>query len=736
MLVSCGGRNRNICKVTHREQVPQHRQKIPRLTEQSLDDASGWEYVAEGGANVVFRHRDNDTNVLRVPKSSKFIDQSKIFGFIKDTVLPTMNNYDIYSKLDDLNVSSPPKDRITDDEYYCKKNESEDYCSIKNIGGEKDKGYRLYGKLVKPKSALFLEDLNRKLCLSQRPEHRRDSSLIRSGAVEPTWLMLLPNVVGTGDICIELKPKGSLGPHNTKHPKRYDGMAMKQRTCRYCMHQEWKVHNGKIPKRRRTEKSYCPMDLFSNQKGRMKKAILALMDDPQNNCKVFRPDGKDIMPEIVASKKASSATKTTTSFEDLTGMKQDDLVDVIVEGLRESQVLDDLHRAHELDELDIERIWPLHKLVKSSFDCDELSKMKESPSLSTYPRTKGHGQSCQVDTSTRNLLSKIKCTDENNWFDIRKRYRQALEKFLLATTMKDCSILLSIRRERSLPEESKQINGKWSEMEYRIECKGAVYWILISIIDLDIKSESNLSKYYKLDHDIVHHYSETYGLHKKFCFGQRFSEIEDSQSKPHEGNDLEVQIKGNMMCRLLYPNPVCLLTVYDPTKHESNVMAITWLTAIDNHGTFVCSISKRRHTSQLLRVLSVFVLNIPTRELEDTILAIGSSTGRDTDKFRELGLQTCCPGWVSGEKNCRNGKNKDIHGATKHAIALHDCIAHTVCLVQEKQDMGQHWLMVCKQQLAWSKKAYFSDGKRFLRSSDDLPPYLTFLGTQTFGSVV
>jgi hypothetical protein len=56
--------------------------------------------------------------------------------------------------------------------------------------------------------------------------------------------------------------------------------------------------------------------------------------------------------------------------------------------------------------------------------------------------------------------------------------------------------------------------------------------------------------------------------------------------------------------------------------------------------------------------------------------------------------------------------------------------------VQQKQDFNMHWLLICKQEMAWSKKDYFADGKRFIRSSESLPPYLTFLGTKTFGSVV
>jgi flavin reductase (DIM6/NTAB) family NADH-FMN oxidoreductase RutF len=720
MLVSCGGRNRTNSKGIGRDE--QGKRKIPRLAEASLSYAEGWEYVAEGGANVIFRHEDSSESVLRVPKSNPF-EIDELFDFIKDSILPMMNNKDPYSDDGDNYFC----DRIKD--YYCIRSCTEE---------ELDEKYRFYGELVKPNGPLFLIHLNEKLASSNRPEHRRGSRLVTNEfpvyVPEPIWLMLLPNVVDVGEICIELKPKSSLGPHNTTYPKRYDGMAMKQRTCRYCMHQEWKVHNGKIPNRRPIDKSYCPMDLFSNNKRRMKRAILALMDDPQNNFKVFAPDGRDITPEAVAATKPPSKT---TAFQDLTGMEQDELMEVIVEGLCESRVLDDLHRAHEFDELDIEGIWQLHQLIESSKHLNGLTRMNDRPSPPSPPQQQQGKQQQQfkLDPKTCRSLSAIGCTENDYLSDVRKRYQFTLEKFLLATTMKDCSILLSIRRERSLQEGTKRNDEIWNELEYRIEWKGRVYKVLISIIDLDMKSERNLPKYHNLDQDIVHHYSETHGLHEIFCFGPCLSEEENSRSLRHEDDDSVVQIKGNMMCRLLYPNPVCLLTVYDPTRHTANAMTVTWLTAIDNHGTFVCSISKRRHTSELLRVSSVFVLNVPTRDLEDTILAIGSSSGRETDKFRELGLRTCCPGWFPENSNNKASNNNDHH-ATKHAIALRDCIAHTVCLVQEKQDMGQHWLMVCKQQLAWSKKAYFADGKRFIRCSESLSPYLTFLGTQTFGSVV
>ena len=50
--------------------------------------------------------------------------------------------------------------------------------------------------------------------------------------------------------------------------------------------------------------------------------------------------------------------------------------------------------------------------------------------------------------------------------------------------------------------------------------------------------------------------------------------------------DAIVQVDKNMLSRLLYPNPVCLLSVQsgdDDASRRRNVMTITWLTPINNH---------------------------------------------------------------------------------------------------------------------------------------------------------
>ena len=483
---------------------------------------------------------------------------------------------------------------------------------------------------------------------------------------------------------------------------------------------------------------------------------------------------------------------------------KNELIDIIIEGLYQSDVLNDIKRVQELDIFDIEGIWVLQQLLDSCESADDVVNGSEvipkkylfvvDNDTTTTNNNNGDDNGSSVDYLKQKqqqqqqeryqlfcyrrrllLIQAMGCNAETSTLnEIRSSYKRVKANFLLSTTMKDCSILLSIRqRRRGNDEEENDDNGCWRhEMEYQVECNSSnsnstqIYYVLVSIIDLDIKPSSKIPQYYTLDQQIINFYCATYGLHHKLCYSDGSSssnsssssssnlllQVEQQQKQKIRFDDEIVRIKGNMMCRLLYPNPVCLLTVYDPRttntkyqqdahhRHLMNVMTITWLTPIDNSGTFVCSINKKRYTSELLNVSSIFVLNIPTRDMEPTILRIGSCSGRDVDKFQQFGLQLCCPGWSSSSIPVVQRRGDDDERGSfcvsKHAVVLSDCIAHTICTVQEKQDQGQHWLFVCKQQMSWSRKVYFEDGKRFRRNCESLPPYLTFLGSQTFGSVV
>ena len=97
-----------------------------------------------------------------------------------------------------------------------------------------------------------------------------------------------------------------------------------------------------------------------------------------------------------------------------------------------------------------------------------------------------------------------------------------------------------------------------------------------------------------------------------------------------------------MLSRLLYPNPVCMLsTPAHAATGGPNVMTISWLTPLNNFGLVLLSVNAKRHTAAKLRGCPDFVLNIPAHGLEETVLAIGKHSGAQGDKFAKLGIEVC-----------------------------------------------------------------------------------------------
>jgi hypothetical protein len=80
-----------------------------------------------------------------------------------------------------------------------------------------------------------------------------------------------------------------------------------------------------------------------------------------------------------------------------------------------------------------------------------------------------------------------------------------------------------------------------------------------------------------------------------------------------------VCVPAAFLSRPLYPNPVCLLASRRPRGGAVNLMTISWLTAVDNAGGFVCSMNQSRHTASLLATNRVFTLSVPVVGMEDLV---------------------------------------------------------------------------------------------------------------------
>ena len=87
---------------------------------------------------------------------------------------------------------------------------------------------------------------------------------------------------------------------------------------------------------------------------------------------------------------------------------------------------------------------------------------------------------------------------------------------------------------------------------------------------------------------------------------------------------------------LIEPGPVVLVTTNDGRK--DNVMTITWTMDLDFSPAFAITTGPWNHSYAALRDSKECVLSVPTVDLIDTAVGVGTCSGKDTDKFERFDL--------------------------------------------------------------------------------------------------
>ena len=101
----------------------------------------------------------------------------------------------------------------------------------------------------------------------------------------------------------------------------------------------------------------------------------------------------------------------------------------------------------------------------------------------------------------------------------------------------------------------------------------------------------------------------------------------------------EIWKPGNM----LYPLPVVMVSLAD-REGKNNIITIAWAgTVCTNPPMVSISVRPERYSHKILQETGEFVINLTTRELAYATDYCGVKSGRDVDKFKELGL-TPVPG--------------------------------------------------------------------------------------------
>lgn len=96
----------------------------------------------------------------------------------------------------------------------------------------------------------------------------------------------------------------------------------------------------------------------------------------------------------------------------------------------------------------------------------------------------------------------------------------------------------------------------------------------------------------------------------------------------------EIWKPGNM----LYPLPVVMVSMADKDG-KYNIITIAWAGTVCTEPPMVSiSVRPERYSYSILRESGEFVINLTTRKLVYATDYCGVKSGRDVDKFRELGL--------------------------------------------------------------------------------------------------
>ncbi len=127
---------------------------------------------------------------------------------------------------------------------------------------------------------------------------------------------------------------------------------------------------------------------------------------------------------------------------------------------------------------------------------------------------------------------------------------------------------------------------------------------------------------------------------------------------------------------LIEPGPVVLVTTYDGKKN--NIMTISWTMVVDFSPVFAMTTGPWNHSFAALSKTKECVLAIPTADMLDKVVGVGTCSGTDTDKFEKFMLTPVKGKHVKAPliKECiANIECKVIDIIRKHNIIILECLA-------------------------------------------------------------
>lgn len=127
---------------------------------------------------------------------------------------------------------------------------------------------------------------------------------------------------------------------------------------------------------------------------------------------------------------------------------------------------------------------------------------------------------------------------------------------------------------------------------------------------------------------------------------------------------------------LIEPGPVVFITTYDGMKN--NIMTISWTMVMDFTPKFAITTGSWNYSYTALRKQRECVIAIPTVDLIDQVVGVGTCSGADTDKFGKFRLTPVKGKYVKAPliKECvANIECKVVDIIRKHNIVILEGVA-------------------------------------------------------------
>ena len=96
------------------------------------------------------------------------------------------------------------------------------------------------------------------------------------------------------------------------------------------------------------------------------------------------------------------------------------------------------------------------------------------------------------------------------------------------------------------------------------------------------------------------------------------------------------QLKLSKAFTLMESGPVVLVTTHD--GHQDNIMTISWTMVLDFTPAFAITTGEWNHSFAALRKNRECVIAVPTVDMLDKVVGIGTCSGTNTDKFAKFKL--------------------------------------------------------------------------------------------------